>query len=146
MEESKRLIFLSTKRSMDSFTVPQALLSHHTAALSQLSSAPDSPWQCEVTVYKVSESPHCAPSSTFDLFNHHISVQGSEATQLPARQTQSRLFIFSAGSFDSVPGQSQAGSEPGTLEEQTLGSLQLDLSSCWGRLLKYLKEAVLEVF
>lgn len=38
-----------------------------------------------------------------------------------------------------MPGQSQEGSEPGTLEEQALGSLWLDPSSCWGRQ-RYLKE------
>lgn len=64
-------------------------MSHHAAALSQLSSPPASPRQCEVTAHKVSGSPHCAPSPTLDPFNRHISVT-RQRKQLNSQQNKSR--------------------------------------------------------
>ena len=69
-------------------------MSHHAAALSQLSSAPDSPQQCEVTAHKVSGCPHCAPSPTADLFNHHISVTRQKSNSTPSKTNPKQVVYF----------------------------------------------------
>lgn len=69
-------------------------MAHHAAALSQLSSAPDSPRQCEVAAHKVSGSPHCAPSPTVDLFNHHFLVTRQKSNSTPSKTNPEQVVYF----------------------------------------------------